>query len=459
MEVVVSGRRSLKGEIHVPGDKSISHRAVILGSIAAGTSRIRGLSSARDVESSVSAMKTLGVGIACDAGGAVVEGRGIEGFEHLGRKGPFAVDCGNSGTTARLLAGVLSGAGIRAVLTGDASLSRRPMKRVVEPLVAFGARIGSRDGLLPVETLGGKLEPFDYIIPVSSAQLKSALLCAALFVDGVSVITERERTRDHTERMLRLMGGAVEEEEYHPAAGTDLPQGGPGGSPPFSGGPSRGRVFRVTGRRELSPIDFAVPGDISSAVFFVAAALVSPNSELVVRNVLLNPTRSRILDLFREMGGDIDVNAREGSPEPAGDVVVRGSPLRGAKVGRSQIPLLIDEIPALAAAAFFAEGETEVRDAGELRVKESDRIRGIVEMVRGFGGEIEELPDGFVIRGSGPLAKPRPAVIESREDHRLAMAASILAINAEGSSIIRDAQCVDISFPGYFELLARTASV
>lgn len=437
MDAVVSGRRSLKGEITVPGDKSISHRAVILGSIAAGTSRIRGLSSARDVQSSVSAMKTLGIGIAFDAGGAVVEGRGIEGFQHLGRRGPFAIDCGNSGTTARLLAGVLSGAGIRAVLTGDPSLSRRPMKRVVEPLVAFGARIGSRDGLLPVETLGGKLEPFDYLIPVSSAQLKSALLCAALFVDGVSVIAERERTRDHTERMLRLMGGAIEEEDYHTATG---------------------RVVRVTGRRELSPIDYAVPGDISSAVFFVAAALVSPFSELVVRNVLLNPTRARILDLLREMGGDIEVTAREGSPEPAGDVVVRGSALKGAKVGGKDIPLLIDEIPALAAAAFFAEGETVVRDAGELRMKESDRIRGIVEMVRGFGGEIEELPDGFVIRGRGPLAAPRPAVIESYGDHRLAMAASILAINAEGRSIIRDAQCVDISFPGFFELLAKTAT-
>jgi 3-phosphoshikimate 1-carboxyvinyltransferase len=306
------------------------------------------------------------------------------------------------------------------------------MRRVVDPLVSFGARIETREGGMPLELKGVRPGVFRYVLPVSSAQVKSALLCSALFLEGTSTLTEPERTRDHTERMLRRMGCSVEE---RPAA-------------------PKGREITLTGRTELMPLDIVVPGDISSAVFFVAAALIAPRSEVRVKNVLLNETRSRILDVFREMGGDIEVQERGGLMEPVGDVTARSSRLKGVSVGGADIPLLIDEIPALAAAAFFAEGETVVSGAKELRVKESDRVRGIVEMVRAFGGKIEELPDGFVLQGSG---KARPAEVQSCGDHRLAMAASIVALNAEGKSIIRDAGCVHISFPGFFEELEKCA--
>jgi 3-phosphoshikimate 1-carboxyvinyltransferase len=432
MDRAVEGRRSVRGSVSVPGDKSVSHRALMLGSVARGRSLIRGLSDAEDVLSTERAVKTLGVRLHRKDGVTVVEGAGIDGFEALGGGGPFRIDCGNSGTTARLLAGLLSGAGISAELTGDESLSRRPMRRVVDPLVRFGARIETREGRMPLELKGVRPGVFRYVLPVASAQVKSALLCCALFLEGTSTVTEPERTRDHTERMLRLMGCPVEVRAAAP----------------------KGREIAIAGRTELLPLDFTVPGDISSAVFFIAAALLAPRSEVRVKNVLLNETRSRILDVFRAMGGEIEVQAMGGLPEPVGDVRARSSRLKGVSVGGADIPLLIDEIPALAAAAFFAEGKTVVSGAQELRVKESDRVRGIVEMVKAFGGEVEELPDGFVLQGS---AKAHPAEVESRGDHRLAMAASIIALNAEGRSLIRNAGCVDISFPGFFEELERIA--
>jgi 3-phosphoshikimate 1-carboxyvinyltransferase len=432
MDRIVEGRKSVRGTVTVPGDKSISHRAVMFGSLARGRSFIRGLSSARDVQSTAEAMRAVGVPLRQGTDVTVVEGLGIEGFESLGKGEPVPIDCGNSGTTARLLVGLLSGAGVRATLTGDASLLRRPMKRVVEPLVRFGARIESREGRLPVELLGVKPGVFRYVLPVASAQVKSALLCCALFLEGTSTVTEPRRSRDHTERMLRLMGCPIEEREIA----------------------VKGREITLTGRAELGPLDYTVPGDISSAVFFIAAALVTARSEVCVKNVLLNETRSRILDVFRGMGGEIEVRVKGELPEPVGDVLVRSSRLKGVSVGGADIPLLIDEIPALAAAAFFAEGETVVRGAEELRVKESDRVRGIVEMVKAFGGEVDELPDGFVLQGK---QKALPAAVDSHEDHRLAMAASVIALNAEGESLIRNAQCVDISFPGFFEELEKSA--
>jgi 3-phosphoshikimate 1-carboxyvinyltransferase len=432
MDRVIEGRRSVRGSVSVPGDKSVSHRAVMLGSVARGRSVIRGLSSAEDVLSTAEAMRAVGVPLRREAGVTVVEGAGIEGFEAFGGAGPFRIDCGNSGTTARLLVGLLSGAGIPAELTGDESLSRRPMRRVVDPLVRFGARIETRDGRLPVELKGVRPGVFRYVLPVASAQVKSALLCCALFLEGTSTVTEPERTRDHTERMLRLMGCPIEERASTP----------------------KGREIALTGRAELLPLDITVPGDISSAVFFIAAALIAPRSEVRVENVLLNETRSRILDVFRAMGAEIEVRVKGGLPEPVGDVRARSSRLKGVAVGGADIPLLIDEIPALAAAAFFAEGETVVRGAQELRVKESDRVKGIVETVRAFGGKVEELPDGFVIQGG---SEALPAEVESSGDHRLAMAASIIALNAEGKSLIRNAGCVDISFPGFFEELEKSA--
>jgi 3-phosphoshikimate 1-carboxyvinyltransferase len=430
MDRVIEGRGPVRGTVSVPGDKSVSHRAAILGAVARGRSVIRGLSSSRDVASTVEAVRTLGVRLCGEGNALVVDGGGISGFEALDAGGPYRIDCGNSGTTARLLAGLLSGAGIRAALTGDESLSGRPMGRVVDPLVGFGARVESRGGRLPVELGGVKPGAFRYRLPVASAQVKSALLCCALFLEGTCTVIEPERTRDHTERMLALMGCPIDVREADP----------------------KGREIAIEGRGELRPLDLSVPGDISSAAFLVAAALVAPRSEVRVRNVLLNETRSKILDVFRAMGGDIEVKVREESPEPVGDVRARSSRLRGTALGGADIPLVIDEIPALAAAAFFAEGETIVSGAEELRVKESDRVKGIVDIIRAFGGEVEELADGFVMRGR---QRARPAEAESRGDHRLAMAASVVALNTEGRSLVRDAGCVDISFPGFFEELER----
>jgi 3-phosphoshikimate 1-carboxyvinyltransferase len=427
MDREIEGGKPLRGRLVVPGDKSISHRAVLLGSIAQGVSSIGALSSAVDVKRTVSAMQTAGIPIREEGGKTVIEGKGITGFERMRRSEPLVIDCGNSGTTARLCAGLFGGAGFPARLSGDSSLMKRPMNRVVEPLSGIGVRITSRDGYLPVEIQGGHPAPFDYTVPVASAQVKTAFLLAALFIAGSSTVTEPVQTRDHTERMLVLMDADVRMRST-----------------------LQGNSIMVNGRRELSPLLIDVPGDISSAVFFIAAALVSRSSELVIRNVLLNPTRSLIIELFRRMGGDIRVEAAGDFPEPYGHVHVRSSSLRGVSVGGIEIPLLIDEIPALAAAACFAKGKTVIRGAAELRVKESDRIAGVADMIRRFGGKVEELDDGLVITGGARLAGARIACFG---DHRLAMAAAAMGVNIRGTTVIEGAESVDISFPGFFDLL------
>jgi 3-phosphoshikimate 1-carboxyvinyltransferase len=433
MDRIIEGKRSIRGEITVPGDKSISHRAVIFASIAQGTSTIGGLSSSRDVRSTIQAMLKVGVSIDQREENTVVEGKGITGFEQLRAAEPIEIDCENSGTTARLLTGLFGGAGIPARLIGDESLMKRPMGRVVDPLGRIGGRLTSHNGYLPVEILGGAPAPFDYTLPVASAQVKTAFILAALFIAGSSVITETMQTRDHTERMLVLMDGDIRTR-------TTL----------------QGKSIIITGRRELSPLSLRVPGDISSAVFFIAAALVSPSSDIMIRNVLLNPTRSHIIEVFQRMGGDIQVERVDEFPEPCGHIRVRSSNLRGTRVGGVEIPIMIDEIPALAAAACFAKGETVIQGASELRVKESDRIAGVVDMVRRFGGRVEELEDGLVI---SKKMKPTGIEIESFGDHRLAMAASIIALNARGRTTIKGTECVDISFPEYFDLLDAITTV
>jgi 3-phosphoshikimate 1-carboxyvinyltransferase len=432
MDRIVEGRRSIRGEIEVPGDKSISHRAVMLASIAQGTSRISWLSAARDVKCTVEAMRTAGVSVEQRGGTTVIEGKGITGFERLRPSRLLEIDCGNSGTTARLLAGLFGGAGFQVRLTGDESLMKRPMDRIAQPLAEIGVRITTEAGHLPVEISGGAPAPFEYTVPIPSAQVKTAFMLAALFIAGSSVITEPVETRDHTERMLVLMDADIR-------VRTTL----------------QGKSIIIHGRRELSPLDMRVPGDVSSAVFFIACTLVSRSSELLIKNVLLNPTRAHVIEVFRRMGGDIQVEMAEEFPEPSGHVHVRSSSLRGTEVGGIEIPLLIDEIPALAAAACFAKGKTHIRGASELRVKESDRIAGVANMVRKFGGRVTELDDGLVISGG---RRPSPAQVESFGDHRLAMAASILGMNVSGKTVIKGAECVDISFPGYFEMLDSLAA-
>ncbi len=420
----IQGKKRVRGIISVPGDKSISHRAVILAALARGKSTIYGLSPARDVLSTVEAMHGLGIQIRRESKKTVVRGIGIDGFEELGN-GKRDIDCGNSGTTARLLMGVLSGAKVKAVLRGDESLSRRPMDRVMRPLALAGAAITSTDGSLPVEIAGGRMHAFEYTVPVPSAQVKSALLLAGLFTDGMSVVVEPVETRDHTERMLLFMDAGIRIKNT-----------------------TRGKEMYITGKKDLSALDLTVPGDISSAVFLMTAALILPGSEVRIQNVLLNGTRSRIIELMKMMGGRIDVDIEGEYPEPVGTVRVRSSKLHGITVSGPHIPLIIDEIPALAVCACHAGGKTEIRDASELRVKESDRIKGIVELVRSFGGNVQERDDGFVISGGGAC---RPGTVRSFGDHRIALAASIFALSLKGKTIIDDAGCIDISYPGFFE--------
>ncbi len=429
----VEGRKRISGVVTVPGDKSISHRAVMLASIASGTSTLAGLSQAQDVRSTIDAIRTLEVPVYNKNGKVLIEGRGLHGFEKQRRSAPLRIDCGNSGTTARLLMGLLSGAGVPARLTGDQSLSRRPMDRVVRPLREIGARISADNGHLPVEIGLSRLVPFEYKVPVASAQVKSAFILAALFIQGRSVITEFSDTRDHTERMLILMNGDLKKRSF-----------------------VHEKQIIVSGRRELTPLDITIPGDLSSAVFFIALALTLPGSEIVVEKVLLNHTRAHVLDVFGRMGGNIEVKVDDELPEPMGSVRVKSSRLKGTTIGGVEIPLIIDEIPTIAAAACFARGETVVRGASELRVKESDRIRSIVDMVRAFGGDISEREDGFLITGSKKLSAAR---VPCSCDHRIAMAASVIAANIRGRSQIEDAECVNVSYPSYFDVFEQHCSL
>jgi len=432
MTETIEGIGRLAGSVRVPGDKSVSHRAVILSALGNGKSTVRALSSSNDVLATIRAFQTIGVPLKVRENTLYAEGGGLLRFEELGREIGPCIDCGNSGTTARLLAGLLCGAGYSARLDGDESLRRRPMGRIVGPLESHGGVVTSQNGRLPITITRSRLKPISFTLPVASAQLKSAFMLAALFIEGESVIVEPVRTRDHTERMLGWVYSGIDV----------LP------CPP-------GNRITVSGRGELSNLDMHVPGDISSAVFFITAALVCPRSEIVIEDVLLNPTRIPVLEVFRSMGAGIEYEVEEERPEPRGRIRVKSSDLRGVCIDAAAVPLLIDELPALAAAALFAEGETRVSGASELRVKESDRIAGIVRMVRSFGGSVEELEDGFVITGRTGL---HGGEVCSDGDHRIAMAAAAAAVGIEGKTRIRDAECAAVSFPSFFQTL-RSAVV
>lgn len=421
--------------IRVPGDKSISHRSLMLSALADGESRLRGLLPGADCKSTASVLRALGAvvpPIPEDGSEITVVGRGPELLES-----PAApLDCGNSGTTARLMLGLLSGLPIEASLTGDASLRSRPMRRVSTPLAQMGARFieeGEPDRL-PLRVQGGELSPLTYRSPVASAQIKSALLLAGL-TGGVPVeVIEPLRSRDHSERMLRRMGVSVEDGEVADGWSVRL-------TPPTV---------------PLRPLDLLVPGDISSAAFFIAFGLLGgAGGELRIANVGLNPTRVGLLDLLREMGGEILVeNLREAdSPagEPAGDLVVRPSELRGGSVGGERIPLMIDEVPILAVLAARVDGVTEIRDAEELRVKESDRIRVLVENLEGLGAKVEELPDGLRVHGN-PSAR-LDGGIRAFHDHRIAMAFGVLGALPGAEIVVDDPDVADVSFPGFWQLL------
>jgi 3-phosphoshikimate 1-carboxyvinyltransferase len=422
LSITITGSGALCGEITVPGDKSISHRAVILGALAEGRSEIEGFLPGEDCLSTVDCLRKLGVKITACGERVTVEGVGSGGLKEPGD----VLDAGNSGTTARLLLGVLAGQPFYSVLTGDGSLRRRPMARVTEPLSFMGARLSGRSGgrFLPVTVQGGGLKAMSFRSPVASAQVKSALLLAGLFADGRTEVTEPEQSRDHTERMLSAFGAEVDVD---------------------------GPKVSVTGGGRLQGRRVSVPGDISSAAFFLVAAGITPGSDLLIKNVGVNPTRTGVLDVLLSMGADIEVkNEREESGEPVADLRVRYAPLSGVEIGGGIIPRLIDELPVLAVAAAFAKGRTVVRDAAELRVKESDRIAVMTGELAGLGVKIKDLPDGFTVEGG---QAPGGGSVQSRGDHRVAMSLCVAALGAGGPVVLDDPACIAVSYPGFLNTL------
>ncbi len=425
---VVGPGRPLRGRIAVPGDKSITHRAVILGGIARGETVVLGYLASDDCLRTVAALRAMGCAIeetASDGRPALrIRGAGIDAL----REPADVLDCGNSGTSLRLLTGLLAGRPMFSVLTGDVSLRRRPMGRVVEPLRAMGAQIAGReDGrFAPLAIVGRRLKGAEARLPVASAQVKSALLLAGLSAEGRTSVTEPQRSRDHTERMLRAFGAAVD---------------------------VQGPTVSLRGPQALTATDVDVPGDLSSAAFFIAAALLVPGSELRIERVGVNPTRTGFLDVLRAMGASVSVeNAREASGEPVADVVVRSSALRGTVIKGELIPRTIDEFPILCVLAARAEGKTVIDEAQELRVKESDRIAVMAGELRRMGVSVDETPAGMRIVGPRTFVG---AECDSHGDHRVAMALAVAALTATGSTTIRDVTCVGTSFPGFFELLER----
>ncbi len=416
----------------MPGDKSISHRYAMLAALAEGTSELRNFAAAADCHSTLGCMRALGAEVKVDKTTVRVTGHGLRGLKRSWR----ALDAGNSGTTIRLLSGILAGQEFKTTISGDDSLQKRPMKRVVGPLREMGAEIKAReDNFAPLEIRGGNLHAIEYRMPMASAQVKSAVLLAGLFAKGETIVTEPARTRDHTELALEEFGAAIER---------------------------NARVTRIygagsNGSIKLQARDLDVPGDISSAVFFIAAASLFPESSILIQNVGLNPTRTAILDVFVQMGASIQIHSVQSSHgEVIGDLAVKGTSLKGGVISGGQIPLVIDELPMLAALGPYTEEGIEIRDAGELRVKESDRIAALAENLRKMGASVEERPDGLKVGGRS-AGKLHGAEIEPHGDHRIAMAFAIAGLAADGTTTVRDAECAGVSFPTFYEDLNRVA--
>ncbi len=425
-----AGSQALVGTVRVPGDKSISHRALLFGAIAEGETRIEGLLPAEDPLSTAACLRAMGVVITPIEPGlpVLVQGVGLDGLQEP----EDVLDCGNSGTTMRLMLGLLAGrVGRHFVLNGDASLRRRPMRRVGQPLTAMGARVRGRAGgeLAPLAIEGTALHGAVLGTPIASAQVKSAILLAALTAEGPTTVIEPVRSRDHSERMLQ-------------AFGADLEIGGDAGRHVTlrPGGVLRGQTV-------------VVPGDISSAAFWLVAAAISPGADLSVENVGLNPTRTGVLDVLEAMGARIEIlNRRDVAGEPVGDLRVRHGPLRAFELGGELIPRLVDEIPILAVAACCAEGVSRIRDAAELRVKETDRLAVISRQLGAMGARIEETPDGLVIGGGETL---RGAEVDSETDHRVAMSLGVAALVAEGPTLLHRFEAAAVSYPGFWADLRR----
>jgi 3-phosphoshikimate 1-carboxyvinyltransferase len=417
--------KKISGTVEVPGDKSISHRYAILTALANGSSEIAHFSAADDCRRTLECFRRLGIEIEQRGDTVRVAGARPEGLRAPRR----TLDAGNSGTTMRLLAGVLAGQAFDSKLDGDASLRRRPMRRVIDPLTRMGAQIRARDGgTAPLEIEGVVLRAIEYKLPVASAQVKSAVLLAGLFADGVTSVIEEIPTRDHTELALEEFGAELIRE---------------------------GHAIRVEGHPSLEGRKLTVPGDLSSAAFFLAAALILPGSTLVVHDVGLNPTRTAVLDAFAGMGGAVQaISVRSAAGELVGDLSVHHAPLEGGIIEGPMIAQVIDELPVLAALGPYTEQGIEIRNAEELRVKESDRIGALVENLRRMGATVEERPDGLRVEGRR-AGRLHGATIETRGDHRMAMAFAVAALGAEGPTVIGDAQCAAVSYPDFFATLER----
>jgi len=424
--------KTLSGGVEPPGDKSISHRYAMIAGLAEGASELRHFAAAADCHSTLDCMKALGAEVKIDKDTVRFTGRGLRGLKGTRR----ALDAGNSGTTMRLLAGILAGQEFTSQLTGDASLQKRPMKRVVGPLRQMGADIRAReDNFAPLEIRGGRLRAIDFKMPMASAQVKSAVLLAGLFAEGKTIVTEPARTRDHTELALEEFGAPIEKS---------------------------GKTIRLQGLiagngAKLQARSLDIPGDLSSAVFFIAAASLFPDSNLLIHNIGLNPTRTAILDVFASMGASLQMlSVRSAHGEIVGDLAVKGASLKGGVIEGDQIPLVIDELPMLAALGPYTEQGIEIRNAAELRVKESDRIAALAENLRRMGATVEERPDGLRIEGRS-AGKLRGAEIEPHGDHRIAMAFAVAALAASGPTLIRNAACAAVSYPTFFDDLERVA--
>lgn len=411
--------KKLNGELTVPGDKSISHRAVMFGSLAKGTTRVTHFLQGADCLSTIACFRSLGIEIENSKEEILIHGKGLHGL-----CAPSGIlNTGNSGTTTRLISGILAAQNFNSTLTGDASICQRPMKRIISPLSMMGARITSTNGndCAPLYIEGTKLTGIHYDSPVASAQVKSSILLAGLYAEGSTSVTEPFLSRNHTELMLRAFGGNVT---------------------------SRETTASITPNPELRAIEIHVPGDISSAAYFIAAGLIVPNSEILIRNVGINPTRDGILKAALSMGGKISIlNERTDGGETTADLLVQSSPLHGITIEGSIIPTLIDEIPVIAVMAAAAEGITTIKDAAELKVKESDRIAIVTENLSRMGCDVTPTEDGMIIHGGKPL---HGAHLDSCLDHRIAMSFAVAALIAEGRTFMKDAECVNISYPSFY---------
>ncbi len=434
-QIKIKLQKPLNGEIIPPPDKSISHRAVIISSLSEGKSIIKNFLHAEDSMRTLAAFRQMGIEITehppnnrrasrTQNTDLIINGKGLKGLKEPDN----IIDCGNSGTTMRLLSGVLAGQPFTTTLTGDSSLRKRPMQRIIEPLIEMGAKITSEEnGCPPLNIRGGSLKPIQYNSPIASAQVKSAILFAGLYCNGVTSVHSPQKSRDHTEKMLGASGVKVE---------------------------AIGRKVSVRGIAKLNPMDITIPGDFSSAAFFIVAGLLIPGSEILIKNVGINPTRSGLISILQDMmEANIELlNVRAVSGEPVADILVKHSKLRGINVGSDRILSAIDEFPILCVAAAVAQGTTKITGAKELRVKESDRIASMSKELGKMGVETEELEDGIIIKGKEAL---KAAIVQSHSDHRIAMAMTVAGLLADGETTVKDTECVNTSFPDFEKMMEK----